>query len=417
MMSSAHCLTCREITTEDEFAALRATWEELFLHCSFPTPFCTWEWAWRWWHHLAAPDPLFPRLLIIRVTQPDGTTVALAPFYYPTQPGSPFNLRPLRLLGTRLRCRMEDMTDEPILLLRQGWEEPAMRALLSHLADRRGEWDLTHIQVMRRRDAPNLNSFWKQRPGSALLAHERTIAGQSVPLPDSWSAFRHSLSRSMRDNLAYYPRLLTRHGHDWAVRTARTAPEVAAATDILVHLHHRRAQSAHGAKHIDHLPTTPHERFLRETLTALAAQGRARIVLMEIGGVPIAAQAVLEQAPIVSFYYSGFHPAWHSYSPITILNAHVIAEAITRGMPFVNYLPGAEPWKTRWGATDLYVLDELTWLPLSPRPVLSALRRAAIRAWQRQFGGGCDCGFCALPLTREAAPVPGSAECLRVRPG
>jgi len=399
-------LACQEITTEDDFAGLRQAWEELFLHCAYPTPFCAWDWAWLWWQRMAAPDSLAFRLLIVSITNSEGLIVALAPFYYPAAPGSFFKLRPLRLLGTRIRCRREDMTDEPILLLRTGWEDAALRALLAHLAARRGsDWDLTHVQVMRRREDMPLASLWKQRQsGSALLlSHTRSIAGQMAPLPDSWAAFQKSLSRSMRDNLPYYPRLLTRHGHDWTVRAARTPMAAAAAADSLIALHHCRSQSTRGAKHLDHLPEPQHERFLREILTTLAAQGRAWIVLLEVGGIPIAAQAVLEQAPMVTFYYSGFDPHWHAYSPITILNAHVMKEAIRRGVPFANYLPESEPWKTRWGTTDLYVMEELTWLPLRPRPLLGAFRRSAVRRWQRHFGGDCDCGFCFLPLTRAAS--------------
>ena len=403
--------SCREITTEQDFHSLRGAWEDLFRQTHYPTPFATWEWAWQWWRHFAVPDPLCPRLLILMVTDTEGALAGIAPFYYPTWTGSYAPQRPLRLLGTRLRCRLEDMTDEPALLLRRGAEEPALAAIQSHLIHRRDiPWDVTHLQAMRLREAPGLDDLWRRRPRAArlFLARRRQLEGQIVPLPDSWPEFRRSLSRSMRDNLPYYPRLLDRRGHAWSVRTARTPAEVGAAADVLIDLHHRRARSPVGIRHEDHLPETRHEDFLRETLTALAARGEAAVWMLEVDGVPVAAQAVLGDARMITFHYSGFDPEWHAYSPLLILNARALEDAIQRGVPMANYLPCTEPWKTRWGATDLYVREEFSWVPLRPRPALRAAirdaRRALARTWPGLTDGGCDCGFCALPATRRPEP-------------
>ena len=406
--STSGDLSCREVTTEEGFLALQGAWGELGRHASYPSPFAAWEWAWHWWRRLAAPDPLRPRLLILAVSDADGMLAGIAPFFYPTWTGSPLLQRPLRLLGTRQRCRMEDMTDEPALLLRRGCEEDALAAILAHLAQRHGApWDAAHLQVMRRKDAPGLADLWRRRPRAARMAHShrRETNGQIVSLPGSWAEYRRSLSKSMRDNLTYYPRLLDRRGHSWQVRTARTPDEVRAAADVLITLHHRRAQSTTGAKHLDHLPTPRHEDFLRDALGALAARGDATVWTLEVAGIPVAAQAVLGSGArgdgaMITFHYSGFDPHWHAYSPVLILNAHALQDAIGRGIPLANYLPGAEPWKTRWGATDTYAREELTWVLPRPLSALRAARRAFVRAFPA-LTGGCDCGFCALPPTRE----------------
>ena len=412
--------SCREITTEEGFLALRGAWEDLFRQVAYPTPFATWEWAWQWWRHFAAPDPLRPRLLILAVTDGEGVLAGIAPFYYPTWTGSPLLQRPLRLIGTRLRCGLEDMTDEPALLLREGAEGPALDAFLAHLVHRRDTpWDVTHLQFMRRRDAPGLDALWGRRPRAARLSQSqrRQLEGQIVALPDAWPDFRRGLSKSMRDNLPYYPRLLDRRGHAWQVRVARTPPEVGEATDVLIDLHHRRARSPVGVKHNDHLPETRHEDFLRQTLAALAARGEAAVWTLEVNGDPVAAQAVLGDRRMITFHYSGFDPDWHAYSPLLILNARALEDAITRGVPLANYLPCTEPWKTRWGATDLYVREELSWVPLHPRPALRAARRALVRAWPALAGSGCDCGFCALPATREPeASLPTGSPSPRTAP-
>ncbi len=391
--------SCLEIESAEDFLSLRTGWDQLLAECSYPSAFCSWEWAWEWWRHFCADDPARCRLLVAQAYGPDGTLIGLAPFHFPATHAGPLRLRPLRPLGTRMHCQVDDMTEEPILLLHRACPSEALAGLWAALrtAPGRADWDLVHLRRMRRADDPDLRSVWRRLPGTApfLLTRPLRRLGQTRALPGSWPEFRASLGKSMRDNAAYYPRLLTRHGHDWSVQIARTPSEVACAVPTLIRLHGRRAESGHGPAHVDHLPGDAQKRFLEDVLVRLAGQGMAAVAVLRIGGTPIAAQAVLQAGGRLTFYYSGFDTDWHRYSPVTVLHLALLKDAIERGVTSVDYLPGVEPWKTRWAVESEWVLDELSCLSATPRALLRNVWRG-VTFWRSQrHGGRCNCGFCS----------------------
>ena len=408
-MSVSTLNICREITTAEEFKGLQAEWNALLAECSYPSPFCTWEWAWEWWRHFGGGAASGYRLLVALAYRPEGTLIGLAPFFFPGAQAGPLRLRPLRPLATRIRCMVDDMTEEPIILLHHKATEEALRGVWTALSAWKGrrDWDLLHLRLMRRASEPDLCSVWRQMPGTLpfVLPRSSRRLGQTRSLPRSWPEFRQSLGKSMRDNVAYYPRLLTREGHAWSVRIARTPQEVAAAMPSLISLHGCRARSERGPAHLDHLPGPAQKRFLRDVLVRLSAQDMAAVALLEINGTPIAAQTVLETRGRMTFYYSGFDPHWHRYSPVTVLHIALLQDAIARGLTTLSYLPEAETWKTRWGTEAEYVYDELSCLSVHPRALLrSAWRR--VTYWRsRRRGSACECGFCTPAEQEDGMPA------------
>ena len=405
--------SCREIKTNQDLADLRESWTELLLRCSYPTPFCSWEWAWEWWRHFGQETAPGFRLLVALVHRSDGQLIGLAPFFFPADAGL-LRLRPLRPLASRSHCTVDELTEEPMLLLHQGHADEALRAICRALLDCNGkrDWDLIHLRRMRPASDPSLLSLWRSLPRRMpfVLTILRQHLGQTRALPASWPDFRRSLSKSMRDNIVYYPRLLTREGHSWQVRVARSPEEVAEAVPVLIDLHHRRARSERGPRHTDHLPLPVQHQFLRAVLPRLAERNMAAVAFLEVDGVPVAAQSVLECQGTLTLYYSGFDPQWHRYSPITILHVALFQDAIARGLTRIDFLPHAEPWKTRWGTEAEFIFGELTCLSIRPRALLRRGWRTITRFLPFQRGLPCECGFCSEEEKRAALQfaVPGS---------
>ena len=393
---------CQEIVTEGEFLSLRASWNSLLAQCSYPTPFCSWEWAWEWWRSFGKNAVPAYRLLVVQAYDTSGSLIGLAPFFFPANGAGPLRLRPLRPLATRIHCMVDDLTDEPLILLHRKAAEAALQGVMTALLrwTGKGGWDLIHLRWIRRASDPDLESLWRQISyrRSFLLVRPRRQEGQTRALPTEWAEFRRSLHRSMRDNLPYYPRLLTREGHDWDVKIARTPEEVAKAAPLVISLHTSRAQSERGPVHVNHMPSEAHRQFFLDTLTRLAFQGMAAVAVLEVAGVPIAAQSVLEFSGRLTMYYSGFEPDWHRYSPVMVLQTALLQDAMAHGITEIDYLPGAEPWKTRWGTQETYVLDELSCLSLSPRTAFRSLWRVSGQFLDRLRGisSECGCGFCTL---------------------
>ena len=198
------------------------------------------------------------------------------------------------------------------------------------------------------------------------VEHRRALPILTLSLPPAWEPFHSGLSRLMRRNLRYYPRLLAENGHGWEVCVATEPADVAREAEALVALHRLRESNRRGAPPGSHLPTGLHRQFLVHQLSAWAAQGQASIAVLRIDGRRVAAQTLLTRGGTATFYYSGFDPAWAAYSPLTLLHAGVFARLISEGIGTVNLLADAHPWKTRWGAQPTAQLQQLSYV--LPRP-------------------------------------------------
>ncbi len=178
-----------------------------------------------------------------------------------------------------------------------------------------------------------------------------------LDLPSRWETFTAGLSKSMRDNIAYYPRRLTRERGDWTIRTARSPSEIAVAVEHLIELHTRRSRSATGVAHHSHIASAS---FMRTWFARAAARGEISILTVEVDGETIAAQAFVEMPGCISVYYSGYDDRFYRYSPLTIITSHLIRTAIERGVRRLEFPPGPMAWKSRWGANDGPVRDEVS---------------------------------------------------------
>ena len=104
------------------------------------------------------------------------------------------------------------------------------------------------------------------------------------------------------------------------------------------------------------------ERFFRDATRALAAAGWARLWFLDWEGAAVASFLCLEYAGTVGLYNSGFDPEQAGLAPGIVLLAHVIRDAITRGIPTFDFLRGEEPYKLGFGP----VLEDLFTVRIGP---------------------------------------------------
>jgi CelD/BcsL family acetyltransferase involved in cellulose biosynthesis len=91
------------------------------------------------------------------------------------------------------------------------------------------------------------------------------------------------------------------------------------------------------------------EAFFQEATRALAAAGWARLWFLDWNGAAVASFLCLEYAGSVGLYNSGFDPAHAKLAPGIVLLAHVIRDAIERGVPVFDFLRGEESYKYAFG--------------------------------------------------------------------
>ena len=148
----------------------------------------------------------------------------------------------------------------------------------------------------------------------------------------------------MRDNLSYYPRLMSREQGDWSVDLVRCPHDIGLATEQLIALHRERSEWSRGPRHQDHIPGPREAFFVSRWFQRLSLRGEVTLGRLFIRGELAAVQAFVERAGSLNVYYSGQAERWRRYSPLTIVIAEALRDAVRRGVRRLVFPPGSDPW-------------------------------------------------------------------------
>jgi CelD/BcsL family acetyltransferase involved in cellulose biosynthesis len=323
----------------DRWEALDAeTWNGLLGRSASPVLFLTWQWQTNWWSAFGRDR----QLRILRVSDGSGQPIGLLPLY--AAPGSG---APLRIVGG------VDVSDYLDLLAVRGREEEVWSALLQHRAAEPEAWDLHCLRAT----SPTVALLQGLAPAAGLSVRvEREERCPVLTLPQSWEAYLERLSGKDRHELRRKVRRLWRELPGAVVRSSADPAELAAAMDAFLVLHRR--SKAGKARFMD----SRMEEFFRAVAGELARAGWLRLWRLDLGEAPLAACLCLEYAGSVALYNSGFDPDHGALSPGIVLLAHVVKDAVERGLARFDFLRGEEPYKYAFGATA----EELFNVVISP---------------------------------------------------
>jgi len=305
-------------------------WNGLVERSKLPSIFMTWQWQSHWAGAFAADGSL--ELLTAR--DEDGTLAGLLPLYEET-PGQ------LRILGG------VDVSDYLDVIALAGREEDVWRALLQHRSSQSVEWDLHAIRAV----SPTLTLLPALAPAHGLrVAATLEERCPLLALPESWDEYLARLSGKDRHELRRKMRKLERELPGVSARSHVESERWDAELGEFLRLH--RLSKVGKARFMDERM----ERFFRDSTRALALAGWARLWFLDWNGAAVASFLCLEYAGTVGLYNSGFDPAHAKLAPGIVLLAHVIGDAIDRGIATFDFLRGEEPYKQGFGpvAEDLF---------------------------------------------------------------
>ena len=358
MSDLAAPLTVEVATDEHALDALAPEWDDLIDRLD-GTPFQRWAWHRAWWSHFAKPKQARLRIALFRQ---GGRLAGIVPFVAMRRD----LFTELRTIGSRDR-----LTEQLDLIAEPDLRQPVLEALQDWLLAEPWSW----VWLPQLRADDRLRDWFADR-----IADSTEIEFEHHVLPKSWNEMEYSLHKSMRSNTRYYPKLMRREGHPHSFEIASGREEITRALPLLWDLHTARAAAPTAIRHLDYLKPANRRAFLTEVATALAGREEAKIGLVSVDGGMAAAQMWLERAGVIYLYYSGFDPAWSRYSVAMICTSEIFQDAIRRGVQRVEFLRGANPWKTRW-VTELRTEREVA---IARRPRLAAARFAAMRQWREQ---------------------------------
>ena len=300
-----------------------ARWNGLLDQARHPSVFLSWQWQTAWARAFLAPRPLH----LVRVSDDAGTLAGLLPLY---DDGDGI----WRFVGG------VDVSDYLDLIVSAGREENVWQALLQHRAGEPTEWDLHAIRAA----SPTLEILPRLGPAAGLRSEvEVQDRCPGLELPGSWDAYLGRLSGKDRHELRRKIRKLERELPGTSVRSHAAPEGWDAGLSAFLKLH--RLAKAGKARFMDERM----EAFFRDASRALAAAGWARLWFLDCDGMAVAGFLVLDYGGWVGLYNSGFDPLHAKLAPGIVLLAHVIRDAIDRGVPVFDFLRGEESYKYAFG--------------------------------------------------------------------
>ena len=102
----------------------------------------------------------------------------------------------------------------------------------------------------------------------------------------------------------------------------------------------------------------PHVRaFFADYLHRAAERGELRIFELEIGGIAVASRLAFLLGSDLYVYYTGYDPAWKTYSVMTVLVTEIIKWAFAHGVERINLSTGRDQSKMRWKPREVLFRD------------------------------------------------------------
>ena len=295
------------------------TWQQLVARSAFPAPFLSWAWQTAWFSVFGEGR----RLQLLGVQDGAGERIGVLPLYEAAT-------------GVLAIVGGVDISDYLDVVCPAGAEEEVWAALLESRAASAAVWDLHAIRAASRTAelVPTLASAYGLR-----VERETEERCPVLDLPATWEAYLAGLSGKHRHELARKIRRFEREVPGARTTMATSADEIATRMGDFLGLH-RRSRVGKSRFMDDQM-----ERFFRQALGALARLGQVRLWFLERDGQALASFICLEWPGSVGLYNSGFDPTMATVAPGIVLLAHVIKDAVERGVPRFDFLRGEERYK------------------------------------------------------------------------
>jgi len=336
------CLNLRVYESIDELSALREAWDQLLTEYPYATTFSTWEWLSSWWGCFGKG-----RQLLVLALFDSGSLVGLAPLSIYREHVGRFSLRVLRLMGDG--SGDSDNLDLPV---KPGSEQAFAEAILRYLRQEWQRWDVCLLNTLQLNSlvADCLKEFLKS---SSWTLFEYSSESSAVALPESWDAYTQMLSSEDRKNLARYTRRL-RARYSTQIYRCLSLDQLPVCMDALMRLHQQRWRS----KGTPGTFSSPERRDFYDRLSRrLLSRGWLELWVLELDGEIAAVQFAFRYGQRVFQLQEGYDHKRSSDRPGFVLRAAALQQLIQEKVRTYDFLGGADPYKSRWGACSGHYIN------------------------------------------------------------
>jgi CelD/BcsL family acetyltransferase involved in cellulose biosynthesis len=322
------------IVSTDDFEPLGPEWRELWAKGGHENAFLSFDWMFTWWRHFGRRHEL--AAIVLRA----GTrVVGIAPFHIKRQ------FRAARCLAFLASTHVG--SDHLDVLAAPGWEADVVAKLASMLLAHPRGWDYIEFGEVGKESVAASLCVRLAAEGMPCEEALSSICPYTL-LPASFEEYLAGASANLRSNYRRRSRQIQDAGRvDFRMLSEPAAME--GGFSELMRLHGLRFQQL-GEDSAFLKAAVPE--FHREALQALAAQGLARVFLLQVNGESVAALYGFSAGRTFQFYQSGMHPEWTKYGVGLVTMGNTIREAITSGHTTFDFLRGSEEYKSKWARLE-----------------------------------------------------------------
>lgn len=334
-------LTVERATTRAQLLALKPDYEMLLSRCHNQLPFALHEWHVAWCDSfLRTTGRIRTQQMIFVVRNRERQCVAIIPMILTLGAIGPLKIRTLSLIGAD-----PAMTEIRTSLILPGFEAQVAWVALREVATM-GNLDWIYWGGI-------CGKFSAALAVGAELSWREPLVDYVLDLPRSWEALRAGLKRNIRESIRHSYNSLKREGIGFEFRVVTAPHDMEPALKMFFKLHAMRAAQRSTVSHPDHFAGSVQRNFLRNVCAQLSARNMVRVFQMVIAGEVVATRIgfVIEES--LYLYYSGFDPQWSSYGVMTTTLTEALKSAIGERLTTVNFSPGKDLSKTRWGPREL----------------------------------------------------------------
>ena len=332
-------LKVTRITRNEEFLALRETWNQCLRHSDHDTVFLTWDWLYTWWEVYGVNKDL--SILIFR--DDDGQCVGIAPFCVAHERAFGIPIRVMKLIGSEEVC--SEYLD---VIVHKARANDVKRATAVYLQSAAVRWDILFFSDVR--EDSNIGAIlneWSRTNKTTI--HERIqTTNPFLRLPGREEVYLAGLGQNRRGSIQRKARKLERE-HGFVISSITDGSDLDKAFAAFVALH-QRAWTSRG------LPGMfKRRRFLEfhhRIARRFAASDWLRLWFLLTGNTAVASLYGFHYRDTFYYYQSGFDPDWKPYGVGMVLLNHTILEAIRSNLNEYDFLRGDAAYK--WDFTNTF---------------------------------------------------------------
>ena len=328
-------LSVHTCSTWDELEQFRERWNSLLRANPASSIFQTPEWLAAWWQAYGRNRDLFALVF----TDSTGVIVGILPLYTDKTRFLGLSLTTMRMVGAG-----SGDSDGLDFITAPGYASECAQAFIGWLSGQK-EWQVCALETLAQ-NSRVADRIFHGIQESGMSIDSTLTPNFIIDLPPTWAEYVSSLNSSFRPLLTRYPRRLQSR---FTVKFSRceNVDDLKAQLQTLFDLHQMRWT---GRGETGAFVGNERRDFYYRMAGAFLQRGWLEFWQLELNGEIVGAQFCFRYNDTVSLLQEGFHPRYAAEKIGYALKAHLLEEMIRTGVKRYDFLGGADPYKSKFGA-------------------------------------------------------------------